>query len=57
MIPVSGGYFGSNLGATFWTKDSLEGVKQDKEGFRSLKKTLKKFKTLIRALQVSNNGN
>lgn len=57
IIPVSGGYFGSNLGATFWTKDSLEGVKQDKEGFRSLKKTLKKFTTLLKTLQVSNKGN
>jgi multimeric flavodoxin WrbA len=43
MIPVSGGFFGANLGATFWTKDTLEGVKQDEEGFRSLKKTAKKF--------------
>jgi multimeric flavodoxin WrbA len=43
MIPVSGGFFGANLGATFWTKDTLEGVKQDEEGFRSLKKTVKKF--------------
>jgi multimeric flavodoxin WrbA len=43
MIPVSGGYFGANLGATFWSKDTLEDIKQDEEGFRSLKKTLKKF--------------
>jgi multimeric flavodoxin WrbA len=43
MIPVSGGFFGANLGATFWTKDTLEGAKQDKEGFRSLKKTVKRF--------------
>ena len=43
MIPVSGGFFGANLGATFWTKDTLEGVKQDDEGFRSLKKTVKRF--------------
>ena len=43
MIPVSGGFFGANLGATFWTKDTLEGAKQDEEGFRSLKKTVKKF--------------
>jgi len=43
VIPVSGGFFGANLGANFWTKDSLEGVKQDEEGFRSLKKTIKKF--------------
>lgn len=42
-IPVSGGAFGANLGATFWSKDTLEGVKEDKEGFKSLKKTLKNF--------------
>lgn len=42
-VPISGGFFGSNLGATFWSKDTLEGVKEDKEGFRSLKKTVKKF--------------
>jgi multimeric flavodoxin WrbA len=43
MIPVSGGFFGANLGATFWTKDTIEGAKQDDEGFRSLKKTVKRF--------------
>ena len=48
IIPVSGGFFGANLGATFWTKDSLEGAKQDEEGFRSLKKTVKKFAELLR---------
>jgi multimeric flavodoxin WrbA len=47
MIPVSGGFFGANLGATFWTKDTLEGAKQDKEGFRSLKKTIKRFAELL----------
>ena len=47
IIPVSGGFFGANIGATFWTKDTLEGVKQDEEGFRSLKKTLKKFSELL----------
>jgi multimeric flavodoxin WrbA len=43
MIPISGGFFGANLGATFWSKDTLEGVKEDAEGFRSLRKTVKKF--------------
>ena len=43
MIPVSGGFFGANLGSTFWSKDTLEGVKADEEGFRSLKKTIKRF--------------
>ena len=48
MVPVSGGFFGANLGATFWTKDTLEGAKQDEEGFRSLKKTVKKFAAFLK---------
>jgi multimeric flavodoxin WrbA len=43
MIPVGGGPFGANLGANFWSKDTLEGVKADEEGMRSLKKTTKRF--------------
>ncbi|MDD4651081.1 MAG: flavodoxin family protein [Methanothrix sp.] len=43
MIPVSGGFFGANLGATFWSRDTLEGAKADEEGFRSLRKTVKRF--------------
>jgi multimeric flavodoxin WrbA len=43
VIPVGGGAFGANLGATFWSKDTLKGVKLDEEGFRSLRKTLKRF--------------
>jgi len=42
-IPVSGGSFGANLGATFWTKDTLKDAQQDEEGFRSLRKTVKRF--------------
>jgi len=42
-IPVSGGAWGANVGATFWSKDSLEGVKADEEGFKTLKKTVNKF--------------
>jgi hypothetical protein len=52
MIPVSGGFFGANLGATFWSKDTLEGVKQDEEGFRSLKKTIKKFTEALKEQYV-----
>jgi multimeric flavodoxin WrbA len=48
MVPVSGGFFGANLGATFWTKDTLDGVKQDEEGFRSLKKTVKRFAEVLK---------
>ncbi|ADG12870.1 NADPH-dependent FMN reductase [Methanocaldococcus infernus ME] len=49
MIPVSGGSFGANLGATFWSRDrGEEGVKEDEEGMRSLRKTLNRFyKTLL----------
>jgi multimeric flavodoxin WrbA len=53
MIPVSGGFFGANLGATFWSKDTLEGIKEDAEGFRSLRKTVKKFAD---AFQVDEQG-
>lgn len=42
-IPVSGGAWGANLGATFWSKDSLDGVKADDEGFKTLKRTVNKF--------------
>lgn len=56
IIPVSGGYYGSNLGATFWTKDTLEGVKQDEEGFRSLKKTLKKFTNMLKNFHDNKKG-
>jgi multimeric flavodoxin WrbA len=47
-VPVSGGFFGANLGATFWTKDTLEGVLQDEEGFRSLRKTVKRFAAFLK---------
>jgi len=47
MTPVSGGFFGANLGATFWSRDTLEGVKEDDEGFRSLRKTLNRFMELL----------
>ena len=48
IIPISGSSFGANLGATFWSKDTLEGGKEDEEGFRSLKKTVKKFTELLK---------
>ena len=48
MIPVGGGFFGANLGATFWSKDTLEGAMQDEEGFRSLKKTVKRFSEFLK---------
>ena len=43
VIPVSGGPFGANLGGVFWSQDTLEGVKEDDYGFKTLNKTLKRF--------------
>jgi multimeric flavodoxin WrbA len=51
IIPISGGFFGANLGATFWSKDTLEGVKTDEEGFRTLKKTIKKFAEFLKKFE------
>lgn len=53
VIPVGGGAFGANLGATFWSKDSLSDVKKDEEGFRSLNKTLKRFVETIDRIGTS----
>jgi multimeric flavodoxin WrbA len=53
MIPVSGGSFGANLGATFWSKDTLDGVKEDEEGFKSLRKSIKRFSELLEKVMRS----
>jgi multimeric flavodoxin WrbA len=52
IIPISGGSFGANLGANFWSKDTLEGVKEDQEGFRSLKKTIKRFAETLNRIEI-----
>ncbi len=51
MIPVSGGFFGANLGATFFSRDTLEGAEKDEEGFRSLRKTVRKFAETLKRLE------
>jgi multimeric flavodoxin WrbA len=56
-IPVSGGFFGANLGATFWSKDTLEDVKRDEEGFRSLRKTVKRFAEYLKRSGEVRRGN
>lgn len=43
VLSLSGGSFGANIGASFWSKDTMEGVLEDDEGFRSLRKTVKRF--------------
>jgi multimeric flavodoxin WrbA len=52
IIPISGGAFGANLGATFWSKDTLEDVKKDEEGFRSLRKSVKKFAEFLKKFEA-----
>jgi multimeric flavodoxin WrbA len=53
MIPVGGGSFGANLGATFWSKDKgAEGVEEDREGFRSLYKTLDRLVDVATEVKV-----
>ena len=48
IIPVSGGPFGSNLGASFWSNDSLEDVKEDEYGMESLDRTLVEFENFLK---------
>jgi len=44
MIPVGGGAFGANLGGTLWSHDrGKEGVAEDDEGLRTLRKTVNRF--------------
>lgn len=47
IIPVSGGPFGSNLGASFWSQDTIEGIKNDNYGMNSLERTLTEFKNFL----------
>ncbi|QHN07585.1 flavodoxin family protein [Methanothermobacter sp. THM-2] len=47
VIPVSGGSFGANLGACLWSRDTVEGVKEDSYGFKTLDKTLRMFKRFL----------
>lgn len=52
-IPVGGGAFGANLGANFWSHDTLEGVKADEEGFRGLRKTVKRFGNFLESFELN----
>lgn len=47
IIPVSGGPFGSNLGASFWSNDSLDDIENDSYGEESLERTLTEFKNFL----------
>ena len=47
IIPVSGGPFGSNLGASFWSNDSLDDIRNDDYGMESLNRTLAEFENFL----------
>ena len=47
IIPVSGGPFGSNLGASFWSQDSIDEIKEDTYGMESLNRTLLEFENFL----------
>ena len=47
IIPVSGGPCGSNLGASFWSNDSLDDIKKDNYGVESLDRTLIEFENFL----------
>jgi multimeric flavodoxin WrbA len=52
MIPVGGGSFGANMGATFWSKDrGANGVKEDLEGFKSLHKTIDRLISVVSSIK------
>lgn len=47
IIPVSGGPFGSNLGASFWSQDDIEKIRDDTYGMESLERTLIEFEKFL----------
>lgn len=53
-IPIGGGSFGANLGGAFWSKDKgEEGVKEDEEGLKSMRKTVNRLiKTALMLKEV-----
>lgn len=53
MIPVGGGSFGANLGATLWSKDKgAEGVKADEEGLAALRRVVDRMIDVTRLLHA-----
>ena len=46
-IAFVSGPFGSNLGASFWSQDSLDKIKEDEYGMESLNRTLIEFENFL----------
>jgi multimeric flavodoxin WrbA len=53
VLTLSGGFFGANIGAAFWSQDTMEGVVADEEGFRGLRKTIKRFSEFLKGEETS----
>jgi len=52
MIPVSGGSFGANLGATFWSKDKgAKGAEADITGLKTLYRTVDRVIEVVREVR------
>jgi multimeric flavodoxin WrbA len=47
MIPVGGGAFGANLGGTIWSKDKMEGAKEDSVGLKSIYKMVDRLAKML----------
>ena len=45
---LNGGFFGANIGAAFWSQDTMEGIIADEEGYRSLKETIRRFSEFLK---------
>ena len=52
-LPLSGGFFGANIGASLWSKDTMDGIKEDEEGFRGLSKTIKTLSNYLKKAELS----
>jgi multimeric flavodoxin WrbA len=48
VLTVSGGFFGANIGAALWSKDTMDGIMGDEEGFRSLRKTIRRLSSFLK---------
>lgn len=53
VLTLSGGFFGANIGATFWSQDTMKGIVADEEGFRGLRKTIKRFSEFLKGEETS----
>jgi multimeric flavodoxin WrbA len=56
IIPVSGGFFGANLGGTIWSQDrGAKGAQDDVEGIKSVHRSVNKLIKLAKRLSSSIN--